>query len=96
MEDHLRPILDIAFWYRQLAETLLIHSPETEQIKAGDWPPLSELIKNLIFTSLDADCMTANDAANSWTQRRLSRQNLVNTFLLALLITAMAHGKGDE
>jgi hypothetical protein len=53
---------------------------------ADNVPPVSELMEHLLTTAMDAHFVTTGDQKTSWTERRLSHQNLVMTFMVALLL----------
>jgi hypothetical protein len=53
---------------------------------AGNPPGRSELVLRLLISLLDADVMTTSDPKTTWTERRLSHQNVANGFMLALLL----------
>jgi hypothetical protein len=53
---------------------------------AGNPPARSELVLSLLISLLDAHFMTTGDPKTTWTERRLSHQNVANGFMLALLL----------
>ena len=69
----------------QMSRTTLLPTESSSAILAGHPPPISDLIVHIVIAAMDADAMTANDRSATWTQRRLSRQLLGLTFLVALL-----------
>jgi hypothetical protein len=81
------------FTLDQLARSGLLPKSESEAILAGKTPSPSVLIPHLVILSRDADAMTGADKSTTGTQRRLSRQLLGLTFLLALLVE---HALGPE
>jgi hypothetical protein len=83
----------MSFTLDQLARTGLLPKSESEAILDGKSSSLSDLIPHLLILSLDADAMTGADKTATWTQRRLSKQILGLTFLLALLVE---HTLGPE
>ena len=60
--------------------------PETlsDAILTGIVPPPSEVALHLVIDAVDAEAMTAADPTASWNERRLSRQLLGLTALIAL------------
>ena len=70
----------------QLAHSTLLPKSTAQAILAGRVPPLTGLVVPLVIASLDADTVTAGDKNATWRERRLSRQLLGVTFLLALLL----------
>jgi hypothetical protein len=44
------------------------------------------LTEHLLTTAMDAHFMIAGDPQSSWADRRLSHQNLVTAFMLALVL----------
>lgn len=70
----------------QLAHSKLLSEARSASILAGKMPPLSEILLDLVVTSLDAHAVAIGDPKTSWAERRLSHQNLANSFLLALLL----------
>jgi hypothetical protein len=70
---------------KQLAlNTNLLPDEISKAILDGTPPRVDEIIFNLVVHSLDCWAMTDGDPKSTWTERRLSRQALVVTFLLAL------------
>ena len=53
-------------------------------ILTGVVPPSSEVAYHLVIDAVDADAVTAADPNATWTERRLSRQLLGLTALIAL------------
>jgi hypothetical protein len=70
--------------YDQLARTGLLPSEVSGEILAGKTPPPSEVVLHLVIAAMDTHAVTDGDPKSSWTERRISRQNLGLTFLLAL------------
>jgi hypothetical protein len=70
----------------QLARTGLLPTDVAGEILAGKLPPTSEVTLHLVIAAMDAHAMTDGDPKSSWTERRISRQNLGLTFLLAIAI----------
>jgi hypothetical protein len=70
----------------QLARTKLLPDSISAAILAGKNPSLADLLPHLVIGAWDADAMTAGDKSATWTERRLSRQLLGLTFLVALLL----------
>jgi hypothetical protein len=70
---------------RQLAlNTNLIPDEIRAAIKNEDEPPTTAVIMSLLIHSLDCWAFTEGDSKASMAEKRLARQALVNTFLLAL------------
>jgi hypothetical protein len=72
--------------YDQLARTGLLPTDLAADILAGKLPPNSDVTLHLVIAAMDAHAMTDADSKSSWTERRISRQNLGLTFLLAIAI----------
>jgi hypothetical protein len=70
----------------QLGHSKLLPPETSALLRAGNPPALSELVLALVIAVLDAHFITTGDPKSSWTERRLSHQNLANAFLLALLV----------
>jgi hypothetical protein len=70
----------------QLAHSKLLPPSVSAAIMADSAPPVSELMEHLLTTAMDAYFVTKGDQKTSWTERRLSHQNLVMTFMVALLL----------
>lgn len=60
----------------QLARTGLLPTDLAGEILAGKVPPTSEVTLHLVIAAMDAHSLTDNDPKSSWTERRISRQNL--------------------
>jgi hypothetical protein len=71
----------------QLARTGLLPTELSEEIRAGKMPPRSEVTLHLLIAAMDAHAMTDGDPNSSWTERRISRQNLGLSFLVAIAIS---------
>jgi hypothetical protein len=70
---------------KQLGHANLL--PELSASLIADNPPgRSELVLRLLISLMDAHVMTTGDPKTTWTERRLSHQNLANGFMLALLL----------
>lgn len=69
----------------QLAHSKLLPQAVSTAILAGDTPPFSTLIDHLMTATMDAHFMTTGDKNSSWTERRVSHQNLVTAYMVALL-----------
>ena len=76
----------MTYTFDQLARTGLLPESLSAAILSGTVPPLSDVLTPLLTLAMDAHFMTTGDPKSSWTERRLSHQNLVNSFMLALLI----------
>src|ERR1700730_4626985 len=72
--------------FDQLARTGLLPTDLADEILAGKLPPTSEVTLHLVIAAMDAHAMTDGDPKSSWTERRISRQNLGLTFLMAIAI----------
>ena len=72
--------------YDQLARTGLLPTDLSGEILAGKMPPTSEVTLHLVIAAMDAHAMTDGDPKSSWTERRISRQNLGLSFLVAIAI----------
>lgn len=83
----------MSYTLNQLAHSKLLPPSIAAAIMADDAPPVSELTEHLLTTAMDAHFVTTGDQKTSWTERRLSHQNLVITFMLALLLE---HSFGPE
>jgi hypothetical protein len=77
--------------YDQLARTGLLPTELSEEILAGKLPPTSEVILNLVIAAMDAHAMTDGDPKSSWTERRISRQNLGLSFLVAIAMGGVSY-----
>jgi hypothetical protein len=74
----------MSYALNQLAHSKLLPPPVSAAILADDAPPIPELTEHLLTTTMDAHFMIAGDPQSSWADRRLSHQNLVTAFMLAL------------
>jgi hypothetical protein len=63
-------------------------------LMTDDPPARSEVVLGLLITLLDAHFMTTGDPKTTWTERRLSHQNVANGFMLALLLEELAIAGG--
>jgi hypothetical protein len=70
----------------QLAHSKLLPPFVSAGMLAGNVPPVLELLNHLLTTTMDAHFITAGDSKASWIDKRLSHQNLVTAFMLALLV----------
>ena len=70
----------------QLARSKLLPPFVSEGMLAGNVPLVVELLNHLLTTTMDAHFITAGDSKASWIDKRLSHQNLVTAFMLALLV----------
>jgi hypothetical protein len=76
----------MTFTFDQLARTSLLPEPISSGIFSGKTPSISEVLMHLLITAQDAHFLVTGDPKSSWTERRLSHQNFVNAFMLALLL----------
>ena len=76
--------------YDQLARTGLLPTDLAGEIMAGKMPPKSEVTLHLLIAAMDAHAATDGDPKSSWTERRISRQNLGLSFLVAITIGGVA------
>jgi hypothetical protein len=61
--------------------------PHISDLLLEETPPaLSELVFHLLISLMDAHALTTGDPKSTWTEIRLSHQNVANGFMLALLI----------
>jgi hypothetical protein len=76
----------------QLARTRLLPTELAGKILFGKVPPTSEVTLHLVIAAMDAHAMTEGDPKSSWTERRISRQNLGISFLVAIAIGGVVQG----
>lgn len=76
----------MSYTLKQLTHSKLLPPSLSASILADNAPPVRKLTEHLLTTAMDAHFMIAGDPKSSWTDRRLSHQNLVTTFMLALLV----------
>jgi len=76
----------MSYTLKQLAHSKLLPPSLSASILADNATPVPELTEHLLTTAMDAHFMIAADPKSSWTDRRLSHQNLVTAFTLALLL----------
>ena len=70
----------------QLAHSKLLPPFVSEGMLAGNVPLVVELLNHLLTTTMDAHFCTTGDPKSTWIDKRLSHQNLVTAFMLALLV----------
>jgi hypothetical protein len=79
----------MSYTLKQLAQSKLLPPSLSASMLADNAPPVLELTERLLTTAMDAHFMIAGDPKSTWTDKRLSHQNLVTTFMLALLLEDM-------
>jgi hypothetical protein len=71
--------------YGQLARTNLLSQSQSSEILAGKASPLEEdIIMPLLIGAMDCEAMTGCDPKSTWNERRMARQCLILTFLVAI------------
>jgi len=70
----------------QLAHTTLLPDSISATIAAGDTATMPDVIYHLVIGCMDAEAMIAIDPETTWNERRISRQLLAVTFLMALVL----------
>jgi len=73
--------------YSQLARTNLLPKQKSSEILAGNVVSCEDIIMPLVIGAMDCEAVTNSDSKSTWTERRLARQCLIVTFLLAIVAT---------
>jgi hypothetical protein len=82
-------------WNDAMNTARYIHWQDGE-ILAGKMPSQSEVKLHLVIAAMDARAMTDGDPKSSWTERRISRQNLGLSFLVAIPISGGSETTHNE